>query len=638
MSKSITTFVLLINLLSINIVQAQQINYEEVTDQFDLPEGIKMFKGTRSSPALELFYAEIDLSNENIAIRSYLLEPTDNVQELTKDVGAYLGINGGFFSGSTSFSSVVHPGEVKAVNVRALTRSGKTYPVIRSFFGLTYDNEPSVDWIYHFGNELSGIKKYDAPLPYNFEDPTPLAAPAEADGTPYDNLMTGIGGAPVLVQDSASMVTYNEEIMWGSGVGLSNGDPRTAVGFTNENKIIFLVTDGRQAQSVGLSLTEMAEVLLSLGCVEALNLDGGGSSQMAVQDAYVNNPFEVRKVPSILVVTHPDSLGLPKQAINEYIEDTDSPNSTVTGSWNASANPGFYGESPSLITAPGNGSKFVSYEPAIEAEALYEVFGWWVASSNRAKDAPYIIDHVGGTDTVRADQVANGSTWQFLGRYLLDENTKLTVSDVATQGDFVVADAVRFSNYESSFSIEGLSATTDSLELKAGNTATINVKENDKRLGLSDINISIKTNATKGMAALNDDQSISYSADSTASGADEITYELCYGSLGLFCDEGKVIIAIEGIDQPPVTANKSRAERLKIYPNPAGDILKVEHGLASGALEIRVMSFSGKILLEEHFANPTALIELNVSGLPQGLFLLELSQGKNRFMKKVAIK
>ena len=85
MSKSITTFVLLINLLSINIVQAQQINYEEVTDQFDLPEGIKMFKGTRSSPALELFYAEIDLSNENIAIRSYLLEPTDNVQELTKD-------------------------------------------------------------------------------------------------------------------------------------------------------------------------------------------------------------------------------------------------------------------------------------------------------------------------------------------------------------------------------------------------------------------------------------------------------------------------------------------------------------------------------------------------------------------------
>lgn len=637
MSKSIITLFLLLNMITADMVHAQEITYEEITSSYNLPDGIKMYKGTRSSPALELFYAEIDLSAEDIAVRSYLINPTDNVEELTKEVGAYLAVNGGFFSGSTSFSSVVHPGEVKAVNVRALTRSGKSYPVIRGFFGLTNDNEPSVDWIYHFGNELSGIRKFDAPLPYNFEDPTPLATPVETDGTPYENLLTGIGGAPVLVQDSAAMITYNEEIMWGSGVGLSGPDPRTAVGFTNENKIIFLVTDGRQTQSAGLSLTELAEVMLSLGCVEALNLDGGGSSQMAVQDAYVNDPFEIRSVPSILVVTHPDSLRLPDQALNEYIEDTDSPASTITGSWMASANDGFFGESPSLITAPGNGSKFINYKPGIEEEALYEVYGWWVASGNRAEDAPYIIEHLGGVDTVRADQTANGSTWQLLGNYLLNSESALTISDVATAGSFVVADAVRFSNFVSSFDISALEAKPDTLAIAAGEEATINVLANDELLGLSDINISIKANASQGVGSLSNENAISYTADSTADGNDEIIYELCYGSNGQFCDEGILTITIEGIEEPPVTANKNSFDQFKIYPNPAKSSLRIEHQMTSGSVSIRLLSLNGEIMLDKQFTNPDASIGLNVSQLPQGLYVLELSKGNRRFMKKVAI-
>ena len=298
----------------------------------------------------------------------------------------------------------------------------------------------------------------------------------------------------------------------------------------------------------------------------------------------------------------------------------------------------FFGDSPSLITAPGDGSKFVRYEPAIEAEALYEVFAWWVASGNRAQDAPYVIKHTGGVDTVRADQTANGSSWQFLGRYVLDASSQVTISDAATEGNFVVADAVRFSNFESDFSIDNLKAVNDSLDIKADSTALVNVLANDEKLTLSDIHINIITAPAKGVASVNADQSISYTADSTASGADEVVYALCYGDQGLFCDQASIIIDIEGKNDPITSVNTTEVASFKIYPNPTAGKLMVDHGILSGAIAIRLLSLSGKALMYKELNATTSTIELDVSDMPKGLFLLELSNSKHRFIKKVAIK
>jgi len=66
--------------------------------------------------------------------------------------------------------------------------------------------------------------------------------------------------------------------------------PRTAVGY-NEDEIILFTCDGRQpGWSVGLYLDQMAGVLLELGCTEALNLDGGGSTTMIVDGRVGNRP------------------------------------------------------------------------------------------------------------------------------------------------------------------------------------------------------------------------------------------------------------------------------------------------------------------------------------------------------------
>lgn len=67
-------------------------------------------------------------------------------------------------------------------------------------------------------------------------------------------------------------------------------NPRTAIGMLEPCHYIFLVADGRSEDNDGLSLTELAEFMDSLGVTTAYNLDGGGSSTMVFQGAVINNP------------------------------------------------------------------------------------------------------------------------------------------------------------------------------------------------------------------------------------------------------------------------------------------------------------------------------------------------------------
>ena len=67
-------------------------------------------------------------------------------------------------------------------------------------------------------------------------------------------------------------------------------EPRTALGY-NADTLFFVVADGRQPKySTGLTLYELASILVELGATEAINLDGGSSSTFVVNDAIINKP------------------------------------------------------------------------------------------------------------------------------------------------------------------------------------------------------------------------------------------------------------------------------------------------------------------------------------------------------------
>ncbi|MBQ3262576.1 MAG: phosphodiester glycosidase family protein [Oscillospiraceae bacterium] len=90
---------------------------------------------------------------------------------------------------------------------------------------------------------------------------------------------------PALIVDGEIAVTADEEV----GKAMAS-NPRTAIGVMDENHYVFVVADGRTDESEGLSLSELAAFLQSLGVQTAYNLDGGGSSTLWYQGSVINNP------------------------------------------------------------------------------------------------------------------------------------------------------------------------------------------------------------------------------------------------------------------------------------------------------------------------------------------------------------
>ena len=272
-------------------------------DHPNLPPAVRLFEGSRRKPKLRTYYLEINLRDTQIALRSVLVKRPAPVAVLTKRIGAIAAINGGFFGGSTSYSAVVDDGQLRAKNVGAVTRRGRSFPVARSLFYVGEKSLPSIDWIYHFGDTASDIYRFARPLRYSRDDASPRTTPTPPKGTPLGTTLVGIGGGPTLVRAGRVEITYDEEIFWGSGVPFDKRDPRTAIGYTADQRVILLVADGRQPEiSLGLNLIELAEAMLQLGCRGAMNLDGGGSTQMATAEGYVNSPSESRAVPSLVAL------------------------------------------------------------------------------------------------------------------------------------------------------------------------------------------------------------------------------------------------------------------------------------------------------------------------------------------------
>jgi hypothetical protein len=103
-----------------------------------------------------------------------------------------------------------------------------------------------------------------------------------------------------------------------------------------------------------------------------------------------------------------------------------------------------------MLHSKGDGSSYAQFQPNVPSDAIYDVYGWWVASTNRCKDTPFIIHHKHGIDTVYKDQTTNGSSWVSIGTYTFcgDSSEKIIISDKAVNGTYVVADAIRLVTYD----------------------------------------------------------------------------------------------------------------------------------------------------------------------------------------------
>lgn len=292
-------------------------DWTDISETYNMPASIKLYKTTTSvtGRSINAWYAVADMSAGDLELRTIKTSSATKPSVAAKNLGGVqIAINGGFFGGGQSYSYVMDQGKETATGVKAVTRSyygdasktsvSRQFNITRGAFGVNKNQEPSVKWLYG-----SYMWAYDSPLPaYNSGPVLQPSAKYPSEKHTWD-VYSAIGGGPIILHDGHVCIDYltvkdkgnggryigNPELLDDDIFGPSVRPPRTAIGHTADGKIVIMVVDGRGAGgSQGVSLDELARLMKGLGCVNVLNLDGGGSTVFcATPNATIlNNPSD----------------------------------------------------------------------------------------------------------------------------------------------------------------------------------------------------------------------------------------------------------------------------------------------------------------------------------------------------------
>ena len=288
-------------------------DWTDISETYNMPASIKLYKTTTSvtGRSINAWYAIADMSAGDLELRTIKTSSVTKPSVAAKNLGGVqIAINGGYFGGGQSYSYVMDQGKESATGVKAVTRSyygdasktsvSRQFNITRGAFGVNMNQEPSVKWLYG-----SYMWAYDTPLPaYNSGPVLQPSASYPSTKQTWD-VYSAIGGGPIILHDGHVCIDYltvkdkgnggryigNPELLDDDIFGPSVRPPRTAIGHTADGKIVIMVVDGRNSGgSQGVSLDELARLMKGLGCVNVLNLDGGGSTVFcATPDATILN-------------------------------------------------------------------------------------------------------------------------------------------------------------------------------------------------------------------------------------------------------------------------------------------------------------------------------------------------------------
>lgn len=127
--------------------------------------------------------------------------------------------------------------------------------------------------------------------------------------TKWRGIREAVAGGPWLVQNGKPV---GKEMFESAGFNpgfWNQRHPRAAMGLTAQGEVIWVAVDGRQTHSRGATLPELADLMMKLGATESINLDGGGSTTLVVQNVVVNSPSDGSERPvANLMLLYDESL------------------------------------------------------------------------------------------------------------------------------------------------------------------------------------------------------------------------------------------------------------------------------------------------------------------------------------------
>jgi len=207
-------------------------------------------------------------------------------------------MNGGYFWDGYSLGLLIKNGNtIKAhqpMVYRTYNGASTVYYPTTGVFGLNSDGTFSTNWSY----------SPDAQKLYTYTSPSPNKAGEAPQVYPSATFPTtgtvwapkeAIGAGPILIKGGIYKNLWENEMFdSASGIGATTTNPRSAIGYTPSGYLLFFVCEGRNmtASTPGLTLKNVADLLLEIGCTEALNLDGGGSSCMLINGTQTIKPSD----------------------------------------------------------------------------------------------------------------------------------------------------------------------------------------------------------------------------------------------------------------------------------------------------------------------------------------------------------
>jgi hypothetical protein len=259
------------------------------TEKAGMPTAIQVWEGEDENMPLKAWFVKVDLSAPEIDIEVLSSNDTDGRQSATDfalQSGACVIVNGGYFKVEKDVYS--HIGLLKADGslvhsaTPGIIKDEIRYPVRRSAIGFDENNKPAIGWV---SSKADSVFIWDSPVANTLGTPGEIGS---SDNSQYWPILDAVEAGPALVVDGQVAISVNEEVFFGTTI--PDVHPRTAAGIDEDGKLLLMVVDGRQRNSRGVSLGELASLMKAIGSVSAINLDGGGSSTLVVKNELLNLP------------------------------------------------------------------------------------------------------------------------------------------------------------------------------------------------------------------------------------------------------------------------------------------------------------------------------------------------------------
>ena len=270
--------------------------WTDISGEYRLSEGMEIFEGADEAAPLKAWMARVDVLRDDVSVEVVASADSDgreSVSDMVQDRGACLGVNGGYFLQNDDvfehIGLLIANGEFVHSATHGIFVDDVRHELRRAAIGFDDRDVPIVGWV---SSRQDSAFWWSIPF-----DPSEQLAASDTTSIPdslatsfpigvYQSVQDAVAAGPAILKDGKHFIPVEEEIFFPTG----EPDARTAAGYDSEGRLLLLVVDGRQGDSRGVSLEELADLMLEFGATDALNLDGGGSSTFVVRDELLNQP------------------------------------------------------------------------------------------------------------------------------------------------------------------------------------------------------------------------------------------------------------------------------------------------------------------------------------------------------------